>query len=78
MIKTHNGVDVRLDVLLLSTQSQPHGPHHDCEPEVHDQSHAVGYYIAMALDERTVQQREDQRWEAGFLFRDRVRRVIVL
>lgn len=62
---THEGVDVRLDVLLLRLEPHPHGPHHDGQSEIHDHADAVGDDVAVALDKGPVEQRRDQAQEPG-------------
>lgn len=39
---TYDGVDERLDVVLVCAQSEPDGAHHDGETHVHGDSDPVG------------------------------------
>ena len=55
---THDGVDERLNVLLLRAQPQPDRTHQDRKAHVHGNADAVRDHVAVALDERSVDQRE--------------------
>ena len=59
MRENYDGVDERLDVSLVCTESEPHSSHHDCQSHVHRDSNPVNREVAVALDERAVQERED-------------------
>lgn len=63
--RTHDGVDIRLDILLLRLEPHPHGAHHDRQTKVHGHPDPVRDHVAVALDEGPVQQREHQAREPG-------------
>ncbi len=53
---TYNGVDEGLDVGLSRRESQPDRSHHDRKSDIHGEPNTIRHNIAIALDERFVEQ----------------------